>query len=132
MNQPTILIAFILNLPWTLLGAALALLSMPRKIRLSKSPLAIVVNVQSFWWYSWMPRKRRVRAVTNGQLIQLGPLELPGDLAHELIHVEQAIRTPFLHGFLTMYQTARHGYEGNKYEREAYESAGNPYKPKPE
>ena len=120
-------IAFILNLPWTALGILLALISIPYKVSFDRGSLAIIFYVQSFWWYSWIPGKKGVRAMTNGHTIQLGPLEQGDDISHELIHVEQAIREPFIHPFLYQLETMRHGYRKNKYEDEAYSRAGNTY-----
>jgi prepilin signal peptidase PulO-like enzyme (type II secretory pathway) len=89
------LLPFILNLLWTILGLLLSILSLPSKVELKVKPLAIIFRVRSFWWYSWLTSKKNIRAVTNGHVVQLGPLERPKDLEHELVHVEQAIREPF-------------------------------------
>lgn len=85
------------------------------------------MKAKSFWWYRWIPGKAGVRAMTNGHLVQLGPLEQTKDLEHELIHVEQAIREPFVHPFLYVLESRKNGYRQNKYEVEAYERAGNEY-----
>lgn len=119
------LVAFTLNLPWTILGLILAFLSLPKSIKLRKKPLSIIFEVRSFWWYSWLPGKQKIRAVTNGHVIQLGPLERPKDLEHELVHVEQAIREPLIHPLLYMIENMRHGYVENRYEEEAYSRADN-------
>lgn len=118
-------ITFMLNLPWTVLGIFLSIISIPYKVSSNKKSLAIIFYVKSFWWYSWIPGKKKVRAMTNGHIIQLGPLEQNGDVAHELIHVEQAIREPFIHPFLYQLETIKRGYRNNKYEDEAYSRAGN-------
>lgn len=120
-------IAFIFNLPWTILGILLSVISIPYKVTFDKKFLAIIFYVKSFWWYSWIPGKKKVRAMANGHTIQLGPLEQEGDVAHELIHVEQAIREPFIHPFLYQLETMKVGYRKNKYEDEAYSRAGNTY-----
>ncbi len=120
-------IAFILNLPWTFLGVIASLLSIPKQISVQSRPIAIIVKVRSFWWYVWLPGKTGVRAITNGHVIQLGPLEQKKDLEHELIHVEQAIREPLLHPIFYVFESLKHGYKANKYETEAYERAGNKY-----
>lgn len=122
-------IAFILNVPWTILGAVLSIVSIPREVSFNHTQLAFVVRVRSFWWLRWIPGKRYVRAITNGHLIQLGPLEEDRDLVHELIHVEQAMREPFIHPLLYLVESIRHGYKNNKYEVAAYEKAGNIYNP---
>lgn len=69
-----------------------------------------------------------MRGSTNGHLIQLGPLEQSNDLEHELIHVQQAIREPFIYPVFYALESFRHGYRSNKYEQEAYKVAGNEYK----
>ncbi len=122
------LIAFIFNLPWTIIGLIGAALSGAYRVRLSRRPLAIIFKVRSLWWYRWLPGKQGTRAITNGHVIQLGPLELERDLEHELIHVEQAEREPFIYPFLYVLESWRHGYRQNRYEDEAYSRAGNVYK----
>ena len=119
------LVAFVLNLPWTILGLILAFLSLPKHVKLRRKPLSIIFKIRSFWWYSWLPRKKNIRAITNGHVIQLGPLEKPKDLEHELIHVEQAIREPLIHPLLYTIENMRNGYMENKYKKEAYEKASN-------
>lgn len=121
-------LAFTLNLPWTIIGLALTVISLPYKVVFKQHPLAIIFYIKSFWWYSWLPGKKRVRAMTNGHTIQLGPLEEKGDLDHELIHAEQAIREPLIHPILYQLEVLRHGYRQNKYETEAYDRAGNKYR----
>lgn len=72
----------------------------------------------------------KVRAITNGHIIQLGPLEQLKDLEHELVHVERSIREPLIHSILYMLESRRNGYRKNKYEDEAYERAKNKYEVK--
>lgn len=120
-------IIFILNIPWTVIGLLGAMLSMPAKVDLVSSPLAIVITVRSFWWYSWLPSKKSVRAITNGHIIQLSPKVLDRDLEHELIHVEQYEREPFVHPFLYVWQLYKNGYRKNKYEDEAYIRSDSKY-----
>jgi hypothetical protein len=121
-----VLIATLLNLPWSLVGVILAIISWPRSITFKK-PGAIVVEVEGFWWQSWLKGRKGVRAMSIGSVVILGRHLLNNDLAHELIHVEQSIREPFLHPLFYLYQSLRHGYLNNKYEVEAYQRAGNKY-----
>lgn len=116
-------VALILNLPWSLVATIAGLLSMPHKIEISYKPLALIIHARSFWYR----RPRGVRAMTLGNVVLLGPELLPRDLEHELVHVEQNTRMPFIFPFLNQYQTWRHGYRDNKYEQEAYKVAGNKY-----
>ncbi len=120
-------IAAILNIPWTLIGLVTAVISIPTKVSFSKNHLAFIFNVQSFWWYTWLPGKKGARAMVNGHIVLLTPQILERDLEHELIHVEQFIRQPFIHPFLYTYQSWKYGYRQNKYEQEAYDRAGNKY-----
>jgi hypothetical protein len=127
MNFLKVAFAFLLNLPWMLLGILLALLSLPIKLRLHKKPFALIFTVRSFWWQTWLPMYKGVRACTLGNVMLLGSKLLPNDLEHELIHVEQCERVPLFHPFLYVYQTLRYGYKKNKYEAEAYSRAKNTY-----
>lgn len=120
------ILVFLLNLPWTLAGLALAILSIPSKVELRLKPMVIIFRVRSLWWYRWLPGKNGTRATTNGHIIQLSPSVLKNDIQHELIHVEQHTREPFIHPFLYVWQSARYGYAKNKYEVEAYERTSIP------
>ncbi len=123
-------IIFILNLPWTLIGVVTSFLSLPYKVTFRHKPLAIIVYVRSFWWINWLPGRKGSRGQTSGQLIQLGPLELPNDLEHELIHVEQAVRAPLIQPILYLIENHKHGYRKNRYEVEAYTRSKSIYKEK--
>lgn len=92
-------IAYILNIPWTLIGLFLAFISIPKRIRFIGG--AIVFDVRSFWWanLTWYMKGNKVRGITNGNVISLGPLEEENDLYHELIHVQQYMRLPFVYPF---------------------------------
>ena len=121
------LVAFILNLPWTAVGLIAAIISVPRRIGWSSDPIAIVIDVRSFWWYEWVPSLHGVRALTDGHVILLGPNLLPFDREHEQIHVRQAIRLPFIFPFLNGYQNFTNGYRHNTYEIEAYRDSQSSY-----
>lgn len=108
-----------------MLGLLLALLSIPKRVEFRNKPLVLIFKVRNFWWYSWLPGKNNIRAITSGHIIQLGSLEKPKDLEHELVLVEQVIREPLIHPLLYTIENIRHGYMENKYEKEAYEKAGN-------
>lgn len=123
--MPTL--SFILNLPWFCLGLLLGLISVPQNSRLHHKPFALVFTVRSFWWQTWLPKYKGVRATTIGSVVLLGTRLLPKDLEHELVHVMQYKRAPFIHPFLYLLETLRHGYRANKYEVEAYRKAGNRY-----
>ncbi len=121
------MISFILNLPWTLLGLLVGVVSIPVDLQSNRRPLALVFNVKSFWWYTWQPKMKGARAMAIGHVVLLGPNVLEHDLEHELIHVEQAVRIPLIHPILYTIESFRKGYRENKYEKEAYGRAGNLY-----
>lgn len=120
-------IAFILNLPWTCIGIMLLIISAPKRVQLHAKPVALVAFVDSFWWQTWRPGHKDTRAVSIGNVVLLGKNLLPYDKEHELVHVRQYERAPFIQAFLYMYQQLKYGYKNNKYEREAYKIAGNKY-----
>ena len=121
------IVIFILNLPWTIIGIILALLSLPKKVATNKIPFAFVFKIRSFWWFQWLPNSKGTRGMAIGNVVLLGPKELPKDKEHELIHTEQIEREPFVHIFLYYIEMIKHGYKDNKYEKEAYGRAGNLY-----
>lgn len=119
------LIAFILNLPWTILGLLLALVSIPVKVRVDKENWAIILWIKSWWWtVLWM---KNARAATIAHVVLLGSRTQNLDLEHELIHVEQYRRAPLIHPLLYVLELIRKGYRNNKYEEEAYTRSGNIY-----
>lgn len=118
-------ISFILNLPWTIIATLCAIISLPKRIRINQKPFAIVFIIRSFWWYEWL--SKGVRAMALGNCVLLGPKELPNDFEHELAHIKQIEREPFVHFFLYQIETLRHGYRKNKYEEEAYSSTNSTY-----
>lgn len=63
-----------------------------------------------------------------GQVILLGPKELPNDFEYEVIHVRQALRYPLIMPFLYAYETLTKGYGQNRFEDEAYRLSGSIYK----
>ncbi len=121
------MISFILNIPWTLAAVICSLVSLPYKLEINKKPFAFILFVKSFWWYSWLPGMKGVRAMALGQTVLLGPDADSKDRIHELIHVEQSIREPFVHPFLYRIESLKTGYRNNKYEVEAYTKSGSRY-----
>ncbi len=111
-------LAFILDFPITLAGIALAFASIPTSMRFDLNHLAFVFKVKSFWWA--LGANSFARGTALGHVVCLGPREQHHDLEHELVHVEQCIRAPFLHPFLYRYELLRKGYQNNKFEIEAY------------
>lgn len=118
----------ILNLPWTIAGLLATLLSMPKSFSLHQLPFAIVMDVRSFWWYTWLPGQKGVRAITIGNIILLGSKLEKRDLEHELVHIEQFEREPLILPFLALIESIRYGNRYSKYENEAYTRARNVWK----
>lgn len=117
------IIKLLLNLPWSVLGLLAALVSIPRKITISRKPYAIVFYIRNFWW----KQSKGVRGTVAGNVALMGPKLEKGDLKHELIHVEQFMREPLVHPLFYIYESLKYGYMNNKYEVEAYQHGGNPY-----
>ena len=65
--------------------------------------------------------------MTLGNIIILSQRTLDRDLEHEIIHIEQYRRRPFIHPLLYFYESYKRGYVENKYEKEAYQKAKNKY-----
>lgn len=118
-------IAVLLNAPWTLIALCLVIVSRPHKIEFSRIPPAIIFHIKSFWWYAWIPGAKYVRGMALGNVVMLGPRALPKDKEHELVHVEQFMRIPLIFLVVCEIETLHRGYRENKYEKEAYEKAGN-------
>lgn len=119
----------ILNIPWSLAGISTAILSLPKKVKFSKNPPAVIFYIRSFWWYKWMPQHRGTLAITNGNVIQLSDAADELDLKHELIHVEQFMKYPLFGAFLMLFEQIRYGIgpQKNRFEKEAYEKSGSRY-----
>jgi hypothetical protein len=120
------MISFILNIPYTVCGLILAIVSYPTSFSFRKKPHCFVIHATSFWWA--VGYMKGARAATLGHLVLLSNNLEKGDLEHELIHVEQYTRMPVIHPFLYYVELIRKGYRNNKYEDEAYRRAGNLYK----
>jgi hypothetical protein len=115
-----------LNIPWTLLGLLLAFTCVPSLPMFDRDKLVIIFPVRLFWW-GFGPYFG-IRAATMGHVVLLGPQIRKNDLEHELIHVEQFTRYPFLFPLIALVEILRHGTGlRNRFEREAYEQAGNVY-----
>lgn len=65
--------------------------------------------------------------MTLGNVILLGPRILKNDIEHELVHVQQHQREPFIHPILSAIETAKYGYKESKYEKEAYSKSKSTY-----
>jgi hypothetical protein len=127
MNGDMKPIQFILNIPCSFIGLLLALISIPRRVRFIQD--AVVFDVRSLWWTRLYAKG--VRGTTNGNVVLLGPNAEQLDLKHELVHVRQFMKRPFIHEFQYFAEQLKNGTSPkNKYEEEAYRLAGNEYKGK--
>ncbi len=120
-------VSFVLNIPWTIILLFASILSGPYKLTFHHEPFAIVIHVKGFWYYGWVPSQKGVRAMTLGNVILLGTHLLKNDLQHELVHIKQHQREPFIHPILNQIETIRRGYIKNKYEAEAYATSDSTY-----
>ena len=118
------MISILLNGAWSVLALFAAVLSIPHRLQIHRKPFALIIFVRSFWW----KRTKGVRAAASGSVILCGPNLEVNDIEHELVHVEQYYREPFIHPFLYLYQSMKFGYRNNKYEVEAYDRSGSVYK----
>jgi hypothetical protein len=119
------MVAGLLNVPWTLIGLLVAAISLPSGVRLHHKPFVLIFTIKCFWWKG----RRKARATTSGYVVLLSPEADGKDLMHELVHVQQYVREPFVHPLLYVYEVYKHGYRRNKYEQEAYERSKSRYLP---
>jgi hypothetical protein len=119
------IIAFILNLPHTLIGLLIAPVLGIKDVHWNKTPPAVVFHVRNTSLFDFPYKGWRGMAI--GHVVLLNPREEKNDLEHELIHVEHMIKEPLIHPLLYQYECLRKGYRYNKYEDECYTRAGNNY-----
>lgn len=118
-------VIFILNLPLTLMGVIPLILAYPYSFKLIKNPIAFVFKVKKFWFP--IIHGRNARALTIGHIILMGPRLLRNDLEHEIIHVKQAEKYPFIFPFLYGYELLKNGSRMNRFEDEAYALSNSIY-----
>ena len=118
-------IGIILNVPWSILGIVAALLCVPK--RFTSKEGALIIYVRSLKILQILPGKQGLRATTCGTIVLLGPGIDRNDLAHELVHISQYMRYPFVFPLLYLLATMLKG-RMNHFEIEAYEKAGNEYR----
>ena len=111
------MISFILNLPYTLFGIFLAFYLQPKEVRWSSDPYHILFRVKKDTF--GIDFLKNWKGMTVGHTIILNPKSKKGVLEHEVVHVRQFARLPFIFPFLYLFELCRHGYKGNRYELEA-------------
>jgi hypothetical protein len=121
------IIKVVLNLPLSLAALVAAFLGGIKSVNAHNNPPALIINIYSFWFRTWRKKNKGVRGSSLGNVILLGNNLLPNDLDHELIHIEQTMRHPFIQPILYWVELRKRGYRNNKYEIEAYTKAGNTY-----
>ncbi len=117
------MISFLLNLPYTLAGILFALIHVPKSIKWDKSHQAIICSVRASFPVFWLLKGWRGITMGNAIVLNLRGQELV--LKHELVHIRQYKKFPFIFPFMYALEILIHGYRENKYEKEAYEKAGN-------
>ena len=119
MEKFTRIIYFILNFPWTLLGFLVGIISFPKKIRFQKKQYVFIVNVKCLW-LSEIVMRRAVEGLTLGNCILLSDKACPFTYEHELVHIRQFKKNPFVFPLFYVIDSAKRGYRKNVYEDEAY------------
>lgn len=119
------ILAFVLNSPYTLFGILLAILSVPRSLNFDRNQFALIFRVRLA--YPFLPYMKSWRGMALGNVVILNKRELPNDLEHELIHVEQFNRHPFIHYWMNIIELYKKGYRNNRFEIEAYDRSKSVY-----
>lgn len=96
------IVLYILNLPWTLIGFLVGLLSVPERINL-RSGWTILIKVKNLWLCEIF-MGRMVGGVTIGNTILLSKFSEVSTLEHEKVHVKQYERFPSIFPFLYIYE----------------------------
>jgi hypothetical protein len=112
------MIAFILNSPYTLLGIISVLVCFPYSVNFHQNPYYFIFKVRKCWWAKF--HFKYMRACCIGHVIILTDKTLKNDLKHELIHIKQQEKYPFIFWFLYYWETYKKGYRKNRFEDEAY------------
>lgn len=111
-------ISTLVNLPWTLLALFCALISYPQSFKILSSALAI--QVYSLKWIDLLSGRRETKGFTLGNMILISPKADSGTLPHELIHITQFQKYPFVFPILYLIEHFKNGYKNNLYEIQAY------------
>ena len=113
-------IVFVLNLPWSLAGLFYSLLMLPRNIKTDKLQFVMVLRVRRLW-INEVVLRRRVRGFTLGNTILLSDVADNNTYDHEIVHVRQFMKEPFIFPLFYCFEFIKHGYQNSKYEKEAYQ-----------
>lgn len=100
------------------MGIISALVCFPYSVSFKTDPYCIIFKVRKCWWA--VGPFKYMRAAATGHAILLTDKILKNDLEHEIIHIRQQERYPFIFWFLYFWEIIRKGYRKNKFEKEAY------------
>ena len=121
--------SFISNILWSFLGLLLWIIHIPYSLKMSNSPLALIMRVQNTNLLDRVPGYKNWRWIALGNIAILNHREENWDEDHELVHVAQFMRYPGIFPFLNILETSKYWYRNNKFEIEAYNKAKNRYHP---
>jgi hypothetical protein len=120
------MIAFVLNLPYTLVALVMVLLLGPKQFSWNERRCALVFRVRRDSLPPFLPKGWRGFAL--GHIVALNPKEEPNDLEHELIHVDQHRKYPLIQPGMYLFENLTKGYRNNRFEIEAYGKSGSIYR----
>lgn len=109
------LLQFVLNTPYTFLGLCNVLFCFPYKMQFAKDALVFNCLTCGFVHLGFP----KVRGFAIGNIIVVRQKQSQKIINHELVHVEQYMRYPFIFGLMYLFEL-RKGYWNNKFEVEAY------------
>jgi len=107
---------YLLNAPWTFLGIIHLLLCLPYKVEVREHAL-IFYSITCGLIHLYKPK---VRGFVVGNIVTIRRNVPHNILEHELVHIDQCMRYPFIFYFLYVYELLRKGYWKNRFEVEAY------------
>lgn len=111
--------ALILNLPWSIFGLLIALISLPKNVKLNPKELVLTVKVK-WLWLSSLIINRKVRGLTMGNVIMISNASINATFNHEMTHIKQFQKVPLLFPLLYCVEFMKSGYRQDEYEKEAY------------
>lgn len=107
---------YILNAPYTAVGLLNLLFCVPYKLSFAKDALVFTCLTCGLAHVYGLG----VRGFATGNIAVVRRGQGQNIIDHELVHIEQYMRHPFIFGFLYLWESRR-GYWKNKFEAEAYD-----------
>ncbi|PIR96281.1 MAG: hypothetical protein COT92_01940 [Candidatus Doudnabacteria bacterium CG10_big_fil_rev_8_21_14_0_10_42_18] len=105
-NKFVSMLGLLLNAPWTLLGLAIAALSIPKRTLVKKDALALVIDVRRIWLVEPFHGKP-VKGFTLGNCVLRSDFAIINTINHELIHVRQFTKFPLVFPFLYLFDSIK-------------------------